>query len=75
MKHILYTIKEGGDFNYIASFGGNDKETEKMFKETLKTGKLKMKKGDMHTVVLPAFIMLLEDIENFDFVLEQKRKK
>ena len=71
MKHILYTVQEGGRFLYISFM--DDEETTKKFNIAKKSGELVFKHEDMEVVIEPAYIALLEDIDNFDFIINKKR--
>lgn len=67
-RHILYTKEEGGDFHYI-SFG---KETTKRFNKAKKDGYLKIKHGDIYEMIIFTYIMLVEEIDNYDAILAKK---
>lgn len=69
--HILYTEEEGGDFHYIAKH--SDVETRQFFKEVIKTGYLIHSVGDKTIKVAPAYLVLAEIVDDYDFVLGQAR--
>jgi acetylornithine/succinyldiaminopimelate/putrescine aminotransferase len=71
--HILYTEEEGGDFKYI-SFNNNEK-TRQFFLDTIKTGILNHRTGDRIIRIHPAYIVLAEDSEDYDFILKRSRMK
>ncbi len=73
MKHILYTTKEGGDFRFKYISLGKDEDTVKMFNKAKKTGILEIKVGDSILPTPLAFIILLDELENFDFILKRPR--
>ncbi len=72
MKHILYTTREGGEFRYTQ--GENDEVTVELFNKWKKEGHIAFKTGDANPVSEKlAYIMLIEDIDNWDFVINRKR--
>lgn len=72
MKHIIYTVEQGGDFLYTR--GDNDINTIEVFSRMKKNGFIALKTGD---VIPPKqklyFIMLLNELDNYDFMLKGKR--
>lgn len=71
MLHILYTQEEGGDFFQIAKH--SDEETRLMFSETQQTGFMLYQVGDRIVKIKPAYIALVEVVEDYDFVLKDSR--
>lgn len=74
MLHILYTEEEGGDFqefHYIAKH--SDEETQKMYDDAVKSGRLLFSIGDRTINIAPAYICLVKDVDGYDFVLKKRR--
>lgn len=74
MLHILYTEEEGGDFHeyhYIAE--NSDEKTRELFEETLKSKRLLYSIGDRTVNITPAYICLVETVDDFDFILGKTR--
>lgn len=74
MLHILYTEEEGGDFrefHYIAE--NSDQKTRELFERTVESGQLMYSIGDRTINIKPAYLSLVETIDDFDFVLGRTR--
>lgn len=72
MLHILYTQEEGGDFHsYISK--NSDEETRQLYEDTVKSGILMYQVGDRIIKIKPAYIVLGEVSEDYDFVLGRSR--
>lgn len=71
--HILYTEEEGGDFHYIAKH--SDEETRQLFEDSVKARYLIHQIGDRTIRVAPAYMILAEIVEDFDFVLGRTRQE
>lgn len=74
MLHILYTEEEGGDFHeyhYIAQ--NSDEKTRELFNDTVKSGRLLYSIGDRTINISPAYVCLVETVDDFDFVLGKTR--
>lgn len=68
MKHILYTTEEGGSFQFTQ--GVNDADTVEFYNKLKESGEIALKTGDVDpTPQKLAFIMLLDEVDHWDFVL------
>ncbi len=68
MKHILYTTEEGGEYKYTKS--DSDEDTVRLYNNLRETGEIAFKTGDYEPIPQKlAFIMLLEEIDHWDFIL------
>jgi len=72
MKHIFYTTNEGGNYRYTQS--NTDENTVKVYEKLKSDGFIKLRYGDAKPKKEKlAFIMLLDEVDNFDFMIHQKR--
>lgn len=72
MKHILYTVKEGGNFRFIR--GSNDNATVGSFNKLKEDGYIAIKTGDFTPPKEKIYFMVLaEELDNYDFILKRKR--
>jgi hypothetical protein len=71
--HILYTEEEGGDFQYIAL--ETYEKTVELFAKTVESGHLLFTIGDRIINIRPAYICLVETIDDFDFSSKRTRMK
>lgn len=69
--HMLYTLEEGGNFNYVAY--PDDEMTRKLFEDTKKNKLLNLRMGDKIIKQKPCYIALVEETDNYDFILDRKR--
>lgn len=69
MKYILYTLREGGNLHQI-NFGDS---TEYEFKKALRDGKIVIFDKNKFVEKKVKFVSLVEEIDNFDFVIGKKR--
>lgn len=73
MMHILYTEDEGGSFQHIAQ--NTDEATKAMFDKIVRTGMVDYQTGDKIVKVRPAYVALLEVVDDMDFVIKRSRIK
>lgn len=72
MKHIFYTTNEGGNYRYTQS--DTDSSTVDLYEKLKSDGFIELRYGDAKPKKeYLAFIMLLDEIDNFDFMINQKR--
>ena len=71
MKHILYTEDEGGAFKYLSY--GSDEQGKAFYDKVVKSGRLIYQSGDRIVNIKPAYILIVEDVDGYDFVLGKRR--
>ncbi len=71
MKHILYTEDEGGAFKYYSKH--TDEETVAEFNKIIKERKFEFRTGYKVVRISPSYIVLVEDVDGYDFVANSGR--
>lgn len=71
MKHIIYSEEEGGRLKHYAS--GSGEEMAAKFQQIVKDKRFEFKAGDKLIRVIPTYIAIVEDVDDYDFVLDHSR--